>query len=282
MATSGMQAFSREIVVSEQKQTRPDRSLSRSGRKGAVSILACVLGIGVIGTLQTGMASEKAVVLPPPSVDSRPSGLQKAVLAGGCFWGVQGVFQHVRGVTSAVSGYAGGTKETAQYDTVGSGTTGHAEAVEVTFDPKVISYGEILQIYFSVAHDPTELNRRAQTPALSTGQRSSQPTPTRSVSPRRTSRSLTKRTPSTSALSPASSLHARFTQQRITIRTFWSGTPPIRTSSSTMYPRWSNSERCFQPLIAPRLYSWHRAEAEGPNRVQRTSSFRRASLHHFD
>jgi len=106
------------------------------------------------------MASEKAVVLPPPSLDSRPSGLQKAVLAGGCFWGVQGVFQHVRGVTSAVSGYAGGTKETAQYDTVGSGTTGHAEAVEVTFDPKVISYGEILQIYFSVAHDPTELNRQ--------------------------------------------------------------------------------------------------------------------------
>jgi peptide-methionine (S)-S-oxide reductase len=82
------------------------------------------------------------------------------VIAGGCFWGVQGVFQHVKGVTSAVSGYVGGAKETAQYEMVGSGTTGHAEAVEVTFDPNVISYGEILQIYFSVAHDPTQLNRQ--------------------------------------------------------------------------------------------------------------------------
>jgi peptide-methionine (S)-S-oxide reductase len=82
------------------------------------------------------------------------------VIAGGCFWGVQGVFQQVRGVTRAVSGYAGGTKETAQYGAVGSGTTGHAEAVEVTFDPKEISYGEILRIYFSVAHDPTQLNRQ--------------------------------------------------------------------------------------------------------------------------
>jgi len=88
------------------------------------------------------------------------SGLQKAVIAGGCFWGVQGVFQHVQGVTSAVSGYAGGVTATAHYEMVGSGTTGHAEAVEVTFDPTVISYGEILQIYFSVAHDPTQLNRQ--------------------------------------------------------------------------------------------------------------------------
>lgn len=83
-----------------------------------------------------------------------------AVVAGGCFWGVQGVFEHVKGVTSAVSGYAGGEKSTAQYETVGSGSTGHAEAVKITFDPRVISYAQILQIYFSVAHNPTELNRQ--------------------------------------------------------------------------------------------------------------------------
>ena len=83
-----------------------------------------------------------------------------AVLAGGCFWGVQGVFQHVEGVRNAVSGYAGGAANTAHYRMVGSGTTGHAEAVEVIFDPDEISYGDILHIFFSVAHDPTELNRQ--------------------------------------------------------------------------------------------------------------------------
>ena len=85
---------------------------------------------------------------------------ETAVLAGGCFWGVQGVFQHVEGVKNAVSGYSGGEKKTAVYETVGSGRTGHAESVQVTFDPKKISYGKILQIYFSVAHDPTQLNRQ--------------------------------------------------------------------------------------------------------------------------
>ena len=83
-----------------------------------------------------------------------------AVLAGGCFWGVQGVFQHVNGVTNAVSGYAGGDKKTARVRVVGTGKTGHAESVQVTFDPRKISYGRILQIYFSVAHDPTQLNRQ--------------------------------------------------------------------------------------------------------------------------
>ena len=83
-----------------------------------------------------------------------------AVLAGGCFWGVQGVYQHVKGVTNAVSGYAGGEARTAEYETVSSGSTGHAESVQITFDPKQVSYGRLLQIYFSVAHDPTELNRQ--------------------------------------------------------------------------------------------------------------------------
>jgi peptide-methionine (S)-S-oxide reductase len=106
--------------------------------------------------------AEPAVVIPPPAVEAPAaiSGLETAVLAGGCFWGIQAVYQHVKGVTNAVSGYAGGAKKDAEYETVSSGTTGHAESVQVTFDPRQISYGKILQIYFSVAHNPTELNRQ--------------------------------------------------------------------------------------------------------------------------
>jgi peptide-methionine (S)-S-oxide reductase len=105
--------------------------------------------------------AEKAVSIPPPAHDLKASGgSQTAVLAGGCFWGVQAVFQHTRGVSRAVSGYAGGTKETANYNIVSGGGSAHAEAVAVTFDPAVISYGQILQIFFSVAHDPTQLNRQ--------------------------------------------------------------------------------------------------------------------------
>src|SRR6202000_1731303 len=86
--------------------------------------------------------------------------LQTAVLSGGCFWGVQGVYQHVRGVKNVLAGYAGGERSTAQYEVVSSGTTGHAESVKITFDPGAISYGQILQIAFSVVHDPTQLNRQ--------------------------------------------------------------------------------------------------------------------------
>jgi len=121
-----------------------------------------VLGVGRLIIAPAALA-ESAAVLPAPAVDqsaNQAGGLQTAVLAGGCFWGVQAVFQHTKGVTKAVSGYAGGTKASANYETVSSGRTGHAESVEVTFDPSVISYGSILQIYFSVAHDPTELNRQ--------------------------------------------------------------------------------------------------------------------------
>jgi peptide-methionine (S)-S-oxide reductase len=107
-------------------------------------------------------AAEGARARPPPVVDAPPGQTTSAVvvLAGGCFWGVQGVFQHVKGVTSAVSGYAGGDKKTAEYERVSSGRTGHAESVQVTYDPRQISYGRLLQIFFSVAHDPTELNRQ--------------------------------------------------------------------------------------------------------------------------
>jgi peptide-methionine (S)-S-oxide reductase len=107
-------------------------------------------------------SAETAHKLPEPAVDEAAGGVtpEIAVFAGGCFWGVQGVFQHVNGVTSAVSGYAGGEKTTARYETVGTGRSGHAESVRVTFDPAKISYGRLLQIFFSVAHDPTELNRQ--------------------------------------------------------------------------------------------------------------------------
>jgi peptide-methionine (S)-S-oxide reductase len=106
-------------------------------------------------------AAEDAVIIPAPAIDAKPAdGMQTAVIAGGCFWGVQGVFQHTKGVVNAVSGYAGGPKNAANYSAVSTGSTGHAEAVEVKYDPKQISYGKILQIYFSVAHDPTQLNRQ--------------------------------------------------------------------------------------------------------------------------
>jgi len=109
-----------------------------------------------------GRTAESGRLVPPPAADepAASAGSEVAVLAGGCFWGVQGVFQHVDGVTGAVSGYAGGAAETAQYRMVSTNSTGHAEAVQVTFDPRKISYGRILQIYFSVAHDPTQLNRQ--------------------------------------------------------------------------------------------------------------------------
>jgi peptide-methionine (S)-S-oxide reductase len=104
---------------------------------------------------------ETATMIPAPTVAEPASGDSEiAVLAGGCFWGIQGVFEHVKGVKKAVSGYTGGESSTARYEDVGLGTTGHAESVQITFDPKQVSYGQLLQIYFSVAHDPTELNRQ--------------------------------------------------------------------------------------------------------------------------
>ena len=108
-------------------------------------------------------AAELAVKIPPlaaPASADTAATQEVAVFAGGCFWGVQGVFQHTKGVLQAVSGYAGGAKATAVYELVGSGMTGHAEAVQVTFDPRQVSYAQLLQIYFAVVHDPTQLNRQ--------------------------------------------------------------------------------------------------------------------------
>lgn len=124
----------------------------------ALAALAVVAGFFATGT-QSAIASAS---VPPPAMDvaQGTSTLDTAVLAGGCFWGVQAVFQHVAGVKSAVSGYAGGTAETADYMSVENRKTNHAEAVRVEFDPSVISYGQLLQIYFAAAHDPTQLNRQ--------------------------------------------------------------------------------------------------------------------------
>ena len=135
----------------------PRQRFSRRMALGAVALLAAAAAFKIAPS----MAAENAVVIPAPADDlATAAATETAVLAGGCFWGVQGVFQHVKGVTNAVSGYAGGDEKTARYETVGSGRTGHAEAVAITYDPKQISYGRILQIYFSVAHNPTELNRQ--------------------------------------------------------------------------------------------------------------------------
>jgi peptide-methionine (S)-S-oxide reductase len=124
----------------------------------AAALLLTGLGLGVLPSF-----AEKARAIPEPAID-QPVGPATAegvaVLAGGCFWGVQGVFQHVKGILSVVSGYAGGDAATARYELVGTGRTGHAESVRITFDPSRISYGRILQIFFSVAHDPTQLNRQ--------------------------------------------------------------------------------------------------------------------------
>lgn len=124
-------------------------------------VLAIAAFVGQCAAFSFGPADD-AVVIAPPALDmpATSSGLQTAVFAGGCFWGVQGVFQHVQGVKNAVSGYDGGAATTAQYDTVSEGNTGHAESVSVTYDPAIVSYGQLLQIFFSVAHNPTELNRQ--------------------------------------------------------------------------------------------------------------------------
>jgi peptide-methionine (S)-S-oxide reductase len=132
-------------------------------RASAVSAVA-LLGIYLAGPFR-GAAVKGADIdqrLPAPVVDETPkdSGTETLILAGGCFWGVQGVFQHVRGVVDAVSGYDGGAASTAHYEAVSTGITGHAESVQVTYDPHIVSYGHLLQIFFSVATDPTQLNQQ--------------------------------------------------------------------------------------------------------------------------
>ncbi|HXE62529.1 MAG TPA: peptide-methionine (S)-S-oxide reductase MsrA [Bryobacteraceae bacterium] len=119
-----------------------------------------IAGLSAIGLVA---GNSKASAFPdPPAEQLAPAGAKKmtAVLAGGCFWGMQGVFEHVKGVTRTTVGYSGGEKKTAHYEVVSTGTTGHAESIEITYDPSVVTYGQLLKIYFSIAHDPTTLNRQ--------------------------------------------------------------------------------------------------------------------------
>src|SRR5260370_8549533 len=131
------------------------REVLRSTRGVWIALLT-VVAIGTFWNVPA-RTGEPAVTLPAPASDNKKAAgpLQTAVIAGGCFWGVQGVFQHTRGVKQALSGYSGGEKSTADYEKVGSGRTGHAESVQIVFDPNAISYGDILRIYFSVTHYPT-------------------------------------------------------------------------------------------------------------------------------
>jgi peptide-methionine (S)-S-oxide reductase len=128
-----------------------------------VMIGGAALALAVFFFVHRSGADAVNKVIPRPAVDApagQAPGVETAVLAGGCFWGLQGMFEHVRGVTKVVAGYSGGAKETAHYEMVSTERTGHAESVEITFDPKQISYGQLLQLYFAVAHDPTELDRQ--------------------------------------------------------------------------------------------------------------------------
>ena len=128
------------------------------------NLLAGLVGVGILAFALARPAATTSVAVPPPSVDAelaasaRP--LRSAVLSGGCFWGVQAVYQHMRGVKKAVSGYAGGAASTAHYEVVSAGGTGHAESVQIFYDPSQITYGQLLRVFFSVAHDPTTLNRQ--------------------------------------------------------------------------------------------------------------------------
>jgi peptide-methionine (S)-S-oxide reductase len=140
---------------------KKESSMSNAAKNGW---WIAVLALGAVGLFWNvpGRSGEAAVELPAPALDNPKAAgpVQTAVLAGGCFWGVQGVYQYTKGVKKVLSGYSGGDKSTAEYEKVGTGRTGHAESVEIVFDPKEISYGDILRIYFSVAHDPTQLDRQ--------------------------------------------------------------------------------------------------------------------------
>lgn len=136
--------------------------MSSSSKRVSTFVLA-VLAVISLFMWKRASASENAVVIPRPTVDAplaSAPGKQTAVVAGGCFWGTQAVFQHVKGVKSVTAGYSGGSSSTAEYEVVSTGKTGHAESVQITFDPSQISYGQLLQVFFSVAHDPTQVDRQ--------------------------------------------------------------------------------------------------------------------------
>jgi peptide-methionine (S)-S-oxide reductase len=133
--------------------------------RNRIHIIALALALGALAALAGHHAGADAInkPIPAPAIDTpaaEATGTETAVLAGGCFWGLQGMFEHVKGVTRVVAGYSGGSRETAHYEMVGTERTGHAESVEITFDPRQVTYGQLLQLFFAVAHDPTEVNRQ--------------------------------------------------------------------------------------------------------------------------
>ena len=134
----------------------------KSSRINLFSVISAVLLLAALAFRIMPAAAQEGIALPAPAIDLPASHASSEVMvvAGGCFWGVQGVFQHVKGVSNALSGYAGGAKSTAIYEVTNSGITGHAESVQITYDPRQVTYGQLLQVFFSVAHDPTQLNRQ--------------------------------------------------------------------------------------------------------------------------
>ena len=147
--------------------------LTMNLRRSLKWVSVALLATGVVLRIPTLNGAEAPVTIAPPALDNPKSAgaMQVAVLSGGCFWGVQGVFEHVHGVKQVLAGYAGGEKSTAHYEEVSSGSTGHAESVKITFNPAEITFGQLLQVFFSVAHDPTQLNH--QFPDVGTQYRSS-------------------------------------------------------------------------------------------------------------
>lgn len=147
------------MLLRNKPASKPAFRFSHSIGSGliALALLGCAPDNSLISEAN---AAEGIRIAAPAAAITEPSGTQTAVFAGGCFWGIEGVFEHVKGVISVQSGYAGGTKAKANYDSVSSGTTGHAESVRIKYDPAKISYNNLLQIFFSVAHDPTQLNRQ--------------------------------------------------------------------------------------------------------------------------
>jgi peptide-methionine (S)-S-oxide reductase len=142
-------------------QSTPSSKASSNKRSAITRIAGCIaIAASVFAAQRFANSAEAATKIPPPVQDEQAGAThsETAVFAGGCFWGVQGVFEHVRGVKQVASGYSGGAAGTAQYETVSEGDTGHAESVQIIYDPTQITYGRLLQIFFSVAHDPTELN----------------------------------------------------------------------------------------------------------------------------
>ena len=224
---------------------------ARFSRLIVVLLLFAVL---VIKTMPA--AGQEGLALPAPAVDVAASQASSAVMvvAGGCFWGVQGVFQHVKGVSNAVSGYAGGAKNTATYERTNDGTTGHAESVQITFDPRQVSYGQLLQVFFSVAHDPTQLNR--QGPDTGTQYRSTifPANAEQAAVAKRTSHSWIGPTRSRRRSSPRSRWTGSSTQPRSITRIFWCAILPTRTSSTTTCRRLRISSACFRTSFARRQY----------------------------